>query len=95
MDQPNLRNRVNRECKTCRPEYYEFKVAHLKGCKPSLWWSEVKKLNGMSSASRDKGDLVKTLQHMGEASNGFVLANTINKAFLSPVSTFRPLPTDF
>ena len=38
-----------------RAQYYEFKVTDLKGCKQSLWWSEA-----VSSASRDKWDLVKS-----------------------------------
>ena len=38
---------------------------------------------------------MKSLQHMGEACKGFDLANTINNAFLSPRSTFIPLPNDF
>ena len=42
-----LRNRVNRERKACRAKYYGAKVAHLKDCKPSVWWSEAKKLSGL------------------------------------------------
>ena len=38
-----LRNGVNRERKACRAKYYDAKVAYLKDCKPSVWWSEVKK----------------------------------------------------
>ena len=41
-----LRNRVNRERKMCRANYYQTKVEHLKKCKPSKWWKEVKKLSG-------------------------------------------------
>lgn len=59
-----LRNRVNRERKNCRTKYYESMVALLKDCRPSLWWSEVKKLSGMSSASREKWELAKSLQHV-------------------------------
>ena len=76
-----LRNRINRERKTCRAEYYESKVAHLKDCKPSLWWSKVKKLSGMSSASRDKGELVKSQQHMSETCNGLDLAILSTRPF--------------
>ena len=32
-----LRNRVNRERKMCRANYYQAKVKHLKKCKPSEW----------------------------------------------------------
>ena len=42
-----LRNRVNRERKICRWRYYDSKVSQLKECKPSAWWSGVKKLSGM------------------------------------------------
>lgn len=41
-----IRNRVNRERKTCWAKYYEAKVNHLKVCKPSMWWKEVKELSG-------------------------------------------------
>lgn len=46
-----LRNCVNRERKICRAKYYEAKVSHLKKCKPSVWWKEVKKLSGMTPKS--------------------------------------------
>ena len=59
-----LRNRVNRERKTCRAQYYDTKVSQLKECKPSSWWKEVKKLCGMSSAVRDSGELMRSLQHL-------------------------------
>ena len=72
-----LRNRVNRERKSCRGKYYEAKVAHLKECKPSMWWKEVKKLSGISSASRGPDDFTKSLQHIDGASNKQDLANII------------------
>ena len=90
-----LRNRVNRERKICRGKYYEAKVAHLKECKPSMWWKEVKKLSGMSSASRGPDDFTKSLQHIDGASNKQGLANIINEAFILPMSDFSPLPADF
>lgn len=90
-----LRNRVNRERKTCRGKYYESKVNHLKDCKPSLWWKEVKRLSGMSSVLGDRGDLVKSLQHIDGAASALDLANTINEAFLLPMNDFTPLPNDF
>ena len=43
-----LRNRVDRERKMCRANYYQAKVQHLKKCKPSEWCKEVKKLSGCS-----------------------------------------------
>ena len=46
-----LRNRVNCERKSCRSKFYEAKVQHLKSCRSSTWWREVKKLCGLSSAS--------------------------------------------
>ena len=52
-----FRNRLNRERKACRAKYYDAKVAHLKNCKPSVWWSEVKKLSGLSSASPSKSKI--------------------------------------
>ena len=44
-----LRNRVNRKRKSCRAKYYAKSVQHLKQCKPSAWWDEVKKLSGSKS----------------------------------------------
>ena len=52
-----LRNRVNHERKICRWWYYDSKVSQLKECKPSAWWSGVKKLSGTSSAVRDSEEL--------------------------------------
>lgn len=43
-----LRNLVNQERKSCRAKFYESMVEHLKESKPATWWSEVKKLSGMS-----------------------------------------------
>lgn len=90
-----LRNRVNRERKICRARYYEAKVAHLKECKPSGWWKEVKKLSGMSPASGGRGDIIKSLQHIDGAPNASDLANVINDAFILPMREFSPLPADF
>ena len=42
-----LRNCMSRERKICRAKYYEAKVSHLRECKPSVWWKEVKKLSAM------------------------------------------------
>ena len=47
-----LRNLVNRERKACRGKYYSNKVKHLKECSPAKWWTEVKKLSGMSQPAR-------------------------------------------
>ena len=42
-----LRNHVNRKRNSCRAKYDESSVQHLKQCKPSNWWKEVKRLSGM------------------------------------------------
>ena len=90
-----LRNRVNRERKICRARYYEAKVAHLKACKPSSWWKEVKKLSGMSSVSGGKDDILKSLQHIDGVSNAKDLAKIINDSFLQPMRAYSPLPANF
>ena len=46
-----IRNVVNRERALCRCKYYASKVANLKNTKPSQWWSEVKKIAGMTPAT--------------------------------------------
>ena len=51
-----LRNRINRERKTCRAKYYDSKVRHLKDCEPANWWKEVKKLSGKSAATSQRVD---------------------------------------
>ena len=90
-----LRNRVNRERKACRAKYYDTKVAHLKDCNPSSWWSEVKKLSGLSSMSSSVSDLANHLQCPDGTPEGVVLAKTINEAFLFPMRIFEPLPNDY
>ena len=84
-----LRNCVNCEHKICRAKYYEAKVSHLRECKPSVWWKEVKKLSGMSPASETRANTSKLLQHLGFSPG--VLANYINSAFLTPMQIFEPL----
>ena len=79
-----LRNRVNRKRKMCRANYYQAKVEHLKKCKPSEWWKEVKKLSGRSLASSVQSDTLQSLQHLYESIDQIGLANIINEAFLSP-----------
>ena len=37
---------------------------HLKKCKPSEWWKEVKKLSGQRLASTTQSDTLKWLQHL-------------------------------
>lgn len=84
-----LRNCVNRERKICRAKYYEAKVSHLRECKSSVWWKEVKKLSGLSPASETRANTNKLLQHLGFSPG--VLANYINSAFLTPMQIFEPL----
>ena len=90
-----LRNLVNRERKMCRANYYQAKVEHLKKCKPSEWWKEVKKLGGRSLASTAQSDTLKSLQHLHESIDQICLANIINEAFLYPMYCFTPLPAAF
>ena len=46
-----LRNQVNQEHKLCRSRYYASKIANLKNTKPRQWWSDVKKIAGMTPAA--------------------------------------------
>ena len=90
-----LRNRVNRERKACRAKYFQAKVEHLKECKPSTLWNEIKSLSGCSPASSERCCIIKSLQHLFEPSDDITLANIINKAFLSLMRSFTPLPADY
>ena len=92
-----LRNRVNRERKSCRARFYELKVEHLKENKPATWWSEIKKLSGKSTPKDT--ELTSLYQHidfsdLNSSPTLKDIANTINKAFLSVMSDFEPLPTN-
>ena len=89
-----LRNRVNRERKACRAKYFQAKVEHLKECKPSTWWTEVKKLSGCSPAFTERSYVTTSLQHLYGPTDNVNLANIINKAFLSPMRSFTPIPAD-
>ena len=86
---------MNRERKACRAKYFQAKVEHLKECKPSAWWNEVKKLSGCSLAFTERSYVTKSLQHLYGPSDDATLANIINKAFLSPMRSFTPLPADY
>ena len=90
-----LRNRVNRKRKMCRTNHYQAKVEHLKKCKPSEWWKEVKKLSGRSLASTAQSDTLKSLQHLHESIDQICLANIINEALLYPMHCFTPLSAAF
>lgn len=74
-----LKNCVNRERKICRAKYHKAKVSHLRECKPSVWWKEVKKLSGLSPASETRANTNKLLQHLGFSPG--VLANYINSFY--------------
>ncbi|KAL9985209.1 hypothetical protein ACROYT_G007583 [Oculina patagonica] len=69
-------------------------VEHLRNCDPHTWWKEVKTLGGTKSATRS--DPMSVLRHIdtGLNSGPTTLANTINKAFLDPMSIFVPLAPD-
>ena len=57
-----LRNRVNRKRKSCRAKYYAKSVQHLKQCKPSAWWDEVKKLSGSKSVYKSNEEILRALR---------------------------------
>jgi len=70
-------------------------VEHLKKCKPSEWWNEVKKLSGCSLASTAQSDTLKSIQLLYEGIDQIGLANIINEAFLTPMHCFTPLSAAF
>ena len=86
-----LRNSVNWLRKSCRAKYYAANVEQLRNCEPRRWWKEVKKLAGMQAATRT--DTISVLRNIDQGlfPNPTALANTINKAFLAPMSIFTPL----
>ena len=47
------RNLVNRERKTCRERYYEFRIQHLKDKHLKRWWEEMKRLSGAKTKNGD------------------------------------------
>ena len=88
-----LRNQANRARKVCHAKYYEAKVKHLKECKASEWWKEVKKLSGMTPVYSSREQMFRSLENVDELSNvtSSDLANIINEAFLAPMSNFSSL----
>ena len=88
-----LRNQINRQRKKCRAKYYENSVHHLKQCKPSAWWKEVKKLSGMNVIGGTSDEIVKALRPGDDLSSSdkIDLANEINNTFLAPMSRYAPL----
>ena len=90
-----LRNRVNRERKSCRSKYYDRNIKHLKNCIPFQWWTEVNKLSGMSKGSGAKENIIKSLTRLNNGDAGVTtdadLVNLVNDGFLSPMKDFQPL----
>lgn len=86
---------MNHEGKASRAKYFQAKVEHLKECKPSAWWTEVKKLSGSSPAFTERSYITTSLQHLYGPTDNVNLANIINKAFLSPMRSFTPIPADY
>jgi hypothetical protein len=84
-----LRNQINRQIKKCRAKCYENSVHHLKQCKPSAWWKEVKKLGGMNVIVGISDKIVKALRPRDDPSSSDKrdLANEINNAFLAPIKS--------
>ena len=87
---------VNRERKICHPKYYKAKINHLRTCKLSIWWKEIRKISGMTPASTTC-DMPKSLCHIADGPDASTsdLANTTGQAFLSSMNSFSSLPPDF
>ena len=92
-----LRNRVNRKRKSCRAKYYAKSVQHLKQCKPSAWWDEVKKLSGSKSVYKNNEEILRALRPDNYFSKTVKveIANEINNSFLSPMRTFTFTPDHY
>ena len=89
-----LRNRINRERKSCRSKYYESRVEHLKECSPADCWKEVKRLGGVTNSRGARDSVLKSVHHLEGVSDLTPkdLANHINTAFLTPTEAFELLP---
>jgi hypothetical protein len=77
------RNQVNRERKRVKAKYYESKVKDLKNIEPKKWWSECKKLCGMSKPNIDIAS--KLLDESQTVEDKVNLANEINLASSHPI----------
>ena len=88
------RNRVNRERKLCKSNYYQAKVNDLNGIDSRKWWSQCRRLCGMQKFS---GDLAaKLLYGMPPTKINIIsLANDINNSFLEPQQVFEPLQASY
>ena len=86
------RNKVNRARKSCRARYYASKVSHLKKSKPKEWWSEVKRMCGMSPVSGSCNLLSQLQVEDTDQLSPKDLANRINDTFLQPNNKRLQLP---
>jgi hypothetical protein len=78
-------------------KYYENSVQHLKQCKSSSWWNEIKNLSCANSAGGNSEEILKALrpsEHHSKTET-IAVANEINDAFLSPMAEFVPLAPEF
>ena len=64
-----LRNKVNRERKVCRANFYKRKVESLKNCSPSVWWKEIKKLGSMSNPDAQDRNIPEAFCRLWKSSN--------------------------
>ena len=83
------RNQVNRERKYAKAKYYDAKVKDLKSTEPMKWWSECKKLCGMSKPVINIA--AKFLDESQTIEDKINLANEINLAFLEPQKNYLKL----
>ena len=83
------RNQVNRERKRVKAKYYESKVKDLKNMEPKKWWSECKKLCGMSKPNLNIAS--KLLDESQTIEDKVNLAKEINLAFLEPQKSYLKL----
>ena len=74
------RNQVNRQRKYAKAKYYDAKVKDLKNTEPKKWWSDCKKLCGMSKPVINIA--AKRLDESQTIEDKINLANEINLAFL-------------
>ena len=87
-----LRNKVNRERKRCRKIYCQSKVKELRRTKPCDWWREIKELCGNNKGRKIniQSILNPDINYTDEA-----LSDKINKAFVSVLEKYCPLPAEF
>ena len=81
------RNRVNRARKNLQRVYYQSKVGALQSQQHKKWWSDIKQMSGLKSASDSLQGLVNT--HC--SGNVEPLASNISKFLSSVTENFLPL----